>query len=125
MGEGNPELASIAHWDPSDVEWQPVQDAVSLVAGLVSTWDMIAEALVSWTAADLGYVFQPPAALREDERKKTSLPFHGSGLSGMSSNTRFTTEASLPWLWASMGWRASMARCNLICSMAQGTDERA
>jgi len=68
MGEGNPELASIAQWDPSDIEWQPVQDAASLVAGLVSTWDMIAEALARWTAADLGHVFQPPAALREDER---------------------------------------------------------
>lgn len=74
MGEGSPDLAHIAHWDPQDVEWQPVRDAASLVAGLESTWGMIDDALAHWTPTDLGHVFQPPAALREDERENFS-PF--------------------------------------------------
>jgi len=71
MGEGSPYLAPIAHWDPQDVEWQAVHDAATLVAGLESTWKMIEDALARWTGADLGHVFQPPAALREDERENT------------------------------------------------------
>ncbi len=70
MGEGSPDLAPIAHWDPSDQAYQPPPDAVELVAGLRSTWTMIADALARWTAADLEQVFQPPATLREDEREK-------------------------------------------------------
>ncbi len=68
MGEGSPDLAPIAHWDPADEEEQPALDASELVAGLESTWQMIAEALARWTPADLGHVFPPPAALREEER---------------------------------------------------------
>lgn len=68
MGEGSPELAPIAHWDPSDkVEVAPL-NAAELVVGLESTWNMIADALGRWTAADLEQVFQPPAALGEEER---------------------------------------------------------
>ncbi|GHO85726.1 DinB family protein [Dictyobacter formicarum] len=69
MGEGSPYLAPIAHWDPADEVEQPELGAAELVAGLESTWGMIAEALARWTAADLGHVFQPPAALREEERE--------------------------------------------------------
>lgn len=68
MGEGSPELAPIAHWDPSDdVEVAPLT-AVELVTGLEATWNMIAQALARWTASDLGYIFEPPAALKEEER---------------------------------------------------------
>ncbi|GCE08529.1 DinB family protein [Dictyobacter aurantiacus] len=68
MGEGNLDLAPIAHWDPSDkVEVAP-RNAAELVAGLESTWNMIADALGRWTAADLEQVFQPPSALGEEER---------------------------------------------------------
>ena len=69
MGEGNPELAPIAHWDPADDVEQAPLDAPALVAGLDATWQMIADALARWTAADLGEVFPLPAALREDERQ--------------------------------------------------------
>ncbi|HLZ57421.1 MAG TPA: DinB family protein [Ktedonosporobacter sp.] len=62
MGEGSPSLAPIAHWDPQDVEWQPVHDAATLVAGLESTWKMVADSLGRWTATDLETIFQPPAA---------------------------------------------------------------
>lgn len=68
MGEGSPDLAPIAHWDPADYMYQPPLDAAELVAGLKSTWDMIATSLARWTVADFGQIFQPPATLREEER---------------------------------------------------------
>ena len=72
MGEGSPELAPIAHWDPADEVEQPALEAAELVAGLEATWGMIQDALSRWTAADLDQVFPPPAALREDERENFS-----------------------------------------------------
>ncbi|MDQ6662011.1 MAG: DinB family protein [Chloroflexota bacterium] len=69
MGEGSPDLAPIAHWDPADEEEQPALEAAELVAGLEATWRMIADALARWTPADLGHVFPPPASLREEERE--------------------------------------------------------
>lgn len=68
MGEGSPELAPIAHWDPSDKVEQPPLDAAELVAGLEATWQMIADALARWTATDLGDMFSPPASMSEEER---------------------------------------------------------
>ena len=68
MGEGSPDLAPIAHWDPADKEEQPALESAELVAGLKSTWGMIAEALAHWTHADLGHVFSPPASLSEEEK---------------------------------------------------------
>ena len=76
MGEGNPDLAPIAHWGPADEEESPTLEAAELVAGLKSTWDMIAQALANFTPADLGRVFSPPAFLSEEEQKafgETSL----------------------------------------------------
>ncbi len=57
MGEGSPDLAPIAQWDLADKEEQPALKADELVAGLESTWGMIAQALASFTPADLGHVF--------------------------------------------------------------------
>ena len=68
MGEGDPALAPIAHWDPADPVEQPPLTASELVAGLEATWRMVEDALARWTPADLGQVFQPPAALRPEER---------------------------------------------------------
>jgi uncharacterized damage-inducible protein DinB len=68
MGEGSPDLAPIAHWDPADDVEQAPLGAADLVAGLESTWRMIADALARWTPADLERVFAPPAALKEEER---------------------------------------------------------
>lgn len=68
MGEGSPDLAPIAHWDPGEVVEPPALEAAELVAALESTWGMIAEALARWTPADLGHVFSPPAVLSEAER---------------------------------------------------------
>ncbi len=68
MGEGSPDLAPIADFDPADNEEQPALKADELVAGLESTWGMIAQALARWTPADLGHVFSPPASLSEGER---------------------------------------------------------
>ena len=68
MGEGNPELAPLAHWDPADAVEQHPLDAAALVAGLEATWEMIADALARWTAADLARMFSPPAAMSEEER---------------------------------------------------------
>ena len=69
MGEGSPDLAPIAHWDPSDEKEQPPLEAAELVAGLESTWRMIYDALSRWTPADLEHVFSPPTSLKEEERK--------------------------------------------------------
>ena len=69
MGEGSPELAPIAHWDPADHEYQLPKDPAELLAGLKASWNMIADSLACWTAADLEQVFQPPAVLREEERE--------------------------------------------------------
>lgn len=68
MGEGSSDLAPITHWDPGEVGGPPAPGAAELVAGLESTWGMIADALARWTPADLGYVFSPPAVLSEAER---------------------------------------------------------
>lgn len=68
MGEGSPDLASIAHWDPADPVEQPQLSASDLVAGSQSTWEMITRALTRWTPADLERVFPPPATLSEAER---------------------------------------------------------
>ncbi|HET7036939.1 MAG TPA: DinB family protein, partial [Thermomicrobiaceae bacterium] len=69
MDEGDAALAPIAHWDPADPVEQPPLTAVELVEGLNATWAMIQDALDRWTAADLGHVFQLPAAVREEERE--------------------------------------------------------
>jgi uncharacterized damage-inducible protein DinB len=71
MGEGSPELAPIAHWDPADPVEQAPLNAADLVAGLKSTWEMIADSLASWTHTDLEQVFSPPAAMSEEERENT------------------------------------------------------
>jgi uncharacterized damage-inducible protein DinB len=68
MGEGSPDLAPIAHWDPADDVEQSPLNATELVAGLEATWQMIAEALARWTPADLAQIFPPPAALRPEDR---------------------------------------------------------
>jgi uncharacterized damage-inducible protein DinB len=68
MGEGGPDLAPIARWDPADPAEPPALEAGELVAGLAATWQMIREALARWTAADLGRVFLPPAALSVEDR---------------------------------------------------------
>ena len=69
MGEGSPDLASIAHWDPADKEAQPALESVELVAGLEATWRMIADALARWTPADLGHIFPSPPFLSEEEQR--------------------------------------------------------
>jgi len=76
MGQGNPDLAPIAHWDPQDVEGVSPHSAAELVAGLKSTWELVYETLNKWTGADLEYHCLPPSALREDE-----LAFFAKGFS--------------------------------------------
>ena len=70
MGEGSPDLAPIMHWDPTDAEAAPPLTAAELVVGLEATWQMIADALARWTAADLEHVFPIPASLSEEERER-------------------------------------------------------
>jgi uncharacterized damage-inducible protein DinB len=62
MGEGNPEL------DQEDDE-QPGYDAAELISMFEKTWEMIADALSRWTAADLEQVFSTPDSISEEERK--------------------------------------------------------
>lgn len=69
MGEGSPDLAPIAHWDPQDEEEQFTLEAAELVAGLESTWQMIADALARWTPADLEHLFPSPPSLSEEWRR--------------------------------------------------------
>lgn len=69
MGEGSADLMTIAHWDPSYDAQQPLREAAELVAGLDTTWQMVADALARWTAADLGQVFPPAAFLSAEEQR--------------------------------------------------------
>jgi uncharacterized damage-inducible protein DinB len=71
MGEGSPELAYIAHWDPADPIEQPALSAAELVAGFNATWEMIVAALNRWTPSDLEQVFTPPQEMSEAERQAT------------------------------------------------------
>jgi uncharacterized damage-inducible protein DinB len=68
MGEGSPALAPIAHWDPADESANYTLDAAELVAGLESTWEMIADSLARWTPIDLGQTFPAPSTLSAAER---------------------------------------------------------
>ena len=70
LGEGDPALAPIAHWDPADVETNdlPPRTVAELVAGLDQTWTMVAAALEKWTGADLDRVVSPPAVMSEEEQ---------------------------------------------------------
>ena len=68
MGEGQSSLAPIAHWDPADAQWTPVDDPATLLSGLESTWKLISACLNRWGAADLDQMFQPPSAMSQEER---------------------------------------------------------
>jgi uncharacterized damage-inducible protein DinB len=68
MDEATPEEASFMHWEEEE-DGKSVHSAAELVAGLEATWAMIARSLARWTVADLGDVFDPPAALTERERQ--------------------------------------------------------
>ncbi|MGI8507943.1 MAG: DinB family protein [Gemmatimonadaceae bacterium] len=68
MGEGNPALSPIASWGQED---RPVGSAAELVVNLEATWQMIAEALARWTAADLGDPVSIPLSLSAEEWQKT------------------------------------------------------
>jgi uncharacterized damage-inducible protein DinB len=70
MGEGDPALAPIAHWDPNDAEGEhrPLTSH-ELISALESTWQMIKTALSSWTAADLTQIFSPPSVMSAEEQK--------------------------------------------------------
>jgi uncharacterized damage-inducible protein DinB len=68
MGEGSPEVAAFMHWEEEEAG-QAVHSTAELVAGLDATWGMIESTLSSWTVADLGQVFDPPASLTEAERQ--------------------------------------------------------
>jgi uncharacterized damage-inducible protein DinB len=68
MDEATPEVVSFMHWEEEE-EGKSLHSAAELVAGLDTTWEMIAGSLARWTVADLGRVFDPPASLSERERK--------------------------------------------------------
>lgn len=63
MGAGSTDLVPLAAWDE---EGAPARSASELVTGLESTWQMIQDALASWTPADLEQTFQRP----EDQSDK-------------------------------------------------------
>jgi uncharacterized damage-inducible protein DinB len=69
MGEGNPDLAPIANWDPQETEHDLTIDTPELVAGLKSTWQMITDSLARWTATDLSQTFSPPSQMSAEERE--------------------------------------------------------
>jgi uncharacterized damage-inducible protein DinB len=69
MGAGDPALAHIAHWDPADLATRPPRGKAELLAGLAATWQLVEDALGSWTAADLDTAFDIAAAVRDEERQ--------------------------------------------------------
>jgi uncharacterized damage-inducible protein DinB len=68
MNEGGPDVTAFMHWD-EETEGRSVHTAGELVAGLQSTWEMVAATLARNTTADLDHVFAPPAMLTERERE--------------------------------------------------------
>ncbi len=54
MGEGDAEITAMDAWD---LPGAPELSAAELVRGLEATWQMIQDALMRWTPADLEYVF--------------------------------------------------------------------
>lgn len=70
MGEGDPALAPLAHWDPHDPEGEersfPSRDFTD---ALESTWQVIKTALARWTAADLEQPFAPPSVMSAQEQE--------------------------------------------------------
>jgi uncharacterized damage-inducible protein DinB len=68
MGEGGPELAPLAQWDPGVYMPPPVAQVEELVAGFESTWRLIHLVLDRWTVADLDRAFSPPNSLSEADR---------------------------------------------------------
>ncbi|HLZ69938.1 MAG TPA: DinB family protein [Dehalococcoidia bacterium] len=69
MGEGSPDLAPIAHWDPADPVEVPPRSSAELVTGFKATWQLVADVLARWTPADLSQRFAPPPQMREEERR--------------------------------------------------------
>jgi len=68
MGEGNPDLTPLASGGQED---SPVGAAAELVVMLEATWQMIAETLARWTAADLGDPVSIPPSLSVEEWQKS------------------------------------------------------
>ena len=60
----------------ADNEGRSALESGELVAALATTWQMIADALARWTAADLGHRFPPPVSLSEDERTREWIIWH-------------------------------------------------
>ena len=58
MGAGSDDLVPLSTWDEEDA---PTRSASELVTGLEVTWQMLQNALASWTPADLEHVFQEPS----------------------------------------------------------------
>ena len=66
--EGGPAIAACKHWEAEEAG-QSVHSTAELLAGLETTWEMIAGALARWTVADPGDMFEPPASLSDRERQ--------------------------------------------------------
>lgn len=66
MGEGDPDMLPLVHWDDPEATLRP---AAKVVPALEATWSMIEATLARWTVADLGQVFNPPATLTDAERQ--------------------------------------------------------
>lgn len=50
LGEGNPEIAPLLHWDDPG---QPARSGAELAGGLEATWRLVQAALARWTPEDL------------------------------------------------------------------------
>lgn len=68
MGAGSAELAPLGEWDE---EGQPARSASELVSGLEATWQIIRDALNSWTPADLGQTFKSPYSGGENRPRRS------------------------------------------------------
>ncbi len=54
MGLGDAHFAAFGKWDRSDM---PARSADELVEGLRQSWQVLHEALIQWTPADLAYTY--------------------------------------------------------------------
>jgi uncharacterized damage-inducible protein DinB len=55
LGEGNPDIAPLVHWDDAG---EPARSAAELVGGLEASWRLVQGALARWTTEDLSRLVQ-------------------------------------------------------------------
>jgi len=96
MGEGSPDLAPIAHWDPGDNEEPPALASAELVAGFEATWPHDCRCTCSLDPRRSWAPF-PTSSILERRRAENLRRTHAAVDDlACARNMRSTTGASFP-----------------------------